>query len=228
MVVVFVVFVDLFRKSLILLTFLDFWLVDRLWFLRVVLWSCGSLVVFGSREAHCVSETGKATRSGINQGGMRVTCAKRTACKMARVAPTTRPQNRKRRAIVVFCRLCGFLASLWFFVWLVVFWRACGFSSGLWFFAVFVVFCRLCGFWASLWFFGELVVFGSRVFWSFGCRRLAMSGRPSAGSLKTRGQAQATRAGSRLFRCVSRARSALRARWQELRPRTDHKTEKAT
>lgn len=58
--VVFVVFVDQFRKSLILLTFLDFGLVDRLWFLRVVLWSCGSLVVFGSRVAHCVSETGKA------------------------------------------------------------------------------------------------------------------------------------------------------------------------
>lgn len=46
MVVVFVVFVDLFRKQLILLTFLDFWFVDRLWFLRVVLWSCGSCVVF--------------------------------------------------------------------------------------------------------------------------------------------------------------------------------------
>ena len=137
------VFVDLFRKPLILLTFLDFGLVDRLWFLRVVLWSCGSLVVFGSRVAHCVSETGKATRSGINQGGMRVTCAKRTACKSARVAPTTRPKNRKRRAIVVFCRLCGFWASLWFF-------------------AVFVVFGRACGFWASLWFLGELVV-GRRV-----------------------------------------------------------------
>ena len=61
--VVFVVFVDLFRKLLILLTFLDFWIVDRLWFLRVVLWSCGSLVVFGSRAAHCVSETGKAAKS---------------------------------------------------------------------------------------------------------------------------------------------------------------------
>ena len=44
--VVFVVFVDQFRKPLILLTFLDFWLVDHVWFLRVVLWSCGSLVVF--------------------------------------------------------------------------------------------------------------------------------------------------------------------------------------
>lgn len=53
------VFVDQFRKPLILLTFLDFLLVDRLWFLPVVLWSCGSLVVFGSRVAHCVSETGK-------------------------------------------------------------------------------------------------------------------------------------------------------------------------
>ena len=63
MVVVFVVFVDQFRKPLILLTFLDFWLVDRLWFLRVVLWFCGSLVVFGTRVAHCVSETGKAAKS---------------------------------------------------------------------------------------------------------------------------------------------------------------------
>ncbi len=63
MVVVFVVFVDLFRKPLILLTFLDFWLVDLVWFLRVVLWSCGSCVVFGSRVAHCVSESGKAAKS---------------------------------------------------------------------------------------------------------------------------------------------------------------------
>lgn len=117
------VFVDQFRKPLILLTFLDFGLVDRLWFLRVVLWFCGSLVVFGTRVAHCVSETGKATRSGINQGGMRVPCAKRTACQIARVAPTNRPQNRKRRAIVVFCRLCGFWASLWFLSELVVFGR---------------------------------------------------------------------------------------------------------
>ena len=132
MVVVFVVFVDQFRKPLILLTFLDFGLVDRLWFLRVVLWFCGSLVVFGTRVAHCVSETGKATRSGINQGEMRVTCAKRTACKIARVAPTPIQKNRKRRTIVVFWRDCGFLARLWFF-------------------AVFVVFERACGFWASLW-----------------------------------------------------------------------------
>lgn len=62
MVVVFVVFVDLFRKPLILLDFIDFWLVDRVWFLRVVLWSCGSIVVFGSRVAHGVSETGKAAK----------------------------------------------------------------------------------------------------------------------------------------------------------------------
>lgn len=62
MLVVFVVFVDLFRKPLILLAFLDFWIVDRVWFLRVVLWSCGSIVVFESRVAHCVSETGKAAK----------------------------------------------------------------------------------------------------------------------------------------------------------------------
>ena len=125
MVVVFVVFVDQFRKPLILLTFLDFGLVDRLWFLRVVLWSCGSLVVFGSRVAHCVSETGKATRSGINQGGMRVPCAKRTACKIARVAPTP-PKKPQKAHYVVFCRACGFWASLWFLGELVVFGRACG------------------------------------------------------------------------------------------------------
>ena len=101
---------------------------------------------------------------------------------MARVAPTNRPQNRKRRAIVVFCRLCGFLATLWFFAVFVVFWRPCGFLPSLWFFGDLVVFCRLCGFlpslwffavfvvfWrpcgflATLWFFGELVVFGTRV-----------------------------------------------------------------
>lgn len=60
MVVVFVVFVDQFRKPLILLAFLDFWLVDRLWFLRVVLWSCGSLVVFGSRVAPMRVRNGKS------------------------------------------------------------------------------------------------------------------------------------------------------------------------
>lgn len=57
------VFVDHFCKPLILLTFLDFCLVDRVWFLRVVLWSCGFVVVFGSRVAHCVSETEKAAKS---------------------------------------------------------------------------------------------------------------------------------------------------------------------
>ena len=73
--VVFVVFVDQFRKPLILLTFLDFWLVDHVWFLRVVLWSCGSLVVFGSRVAHCVSETGKAAKSHAHGH-----CSKGNAC----------------------------------------------------------------------------------------------------------------------------------------------------
>ena len=131
--VVFVVFVDQFRKPLILLTFLEFGLVDRLWFLRVVLWFCGSLVVFGSRVAHCVSETGKATRSGINQGEMRVPCAKRTACKMARVAPTPSKKTAKRR-------------TMWFFGEIVVFWRDCGFLASLWFLP-------------SLWFLGDLVVF---------------------------------------------------------------------
>ena len=68
MVVVFVVFVDLFRKPLILLTFLDFCLVDRVWFLRVVLWSCGSLVVFWIARSALRVRNGKsplkATRVG--------------------------------------------------------------------------------------------------------------------------------------------------------------------
>lgn len=63
MLVVSVVFVDRFCKPLILLTFIDFRLVDQLWFLRVVLWACGSCVFFGSRVAHCVSETEKAAKS---------------------------------------------------------------------------------------------------------------------------------------------------------------------
>ena len=67
--VVFVVFVDQFRKPLILLTFLDFVLVDRLWFLLVVLWSCGSLVVFWIARSALRVRNGKshlkATRKGI-------------------------------------------------------------------------------------------------------------------------------------------------------------------
>ena len=99
MVVVFVVFVDQFRKPLILLTFLDFWLVDRLWFLRVVLWSCGSLVVFGPRVAPMRVRNGKSCQKpraeALFQGGMRVPCAQRTACKMARIAPTIDPKTAK-------------------------------------------------------------------------------------------------------------------------------------
>ena len=60
MVVVFVVFVDQFRKPLILLTFLDFGLVDRLWFLRVVLWFCGSLVVFWNARSALRVRNGKS------------------------------------------------------------------------------------------------------------------------------------------------------------------------
>ena len=99
MSVVFVVFVDLFRKPLILLTFLDFWLVDRLWFLRVVLWFCGSLVVFGSRVAHCVSETGKARKKpraeALSQGEC-VSCA-RSALRVRwlELRPRTAPKTAK-------------------------------------------------------------------------------------------------------------------------------------
>ena len=88
------------------------------------LWFLGELVVFGTRVAHCVSETGKATRSGINQRGMRIPCAKRTACNKARIAPTTRQKTAK-----ALC--CGFLPSLWFFG------RACGFLARLWFLGAF-------------------------------------------------------------------------------------------
>ena len=62
MVVVFVVFVDQFRKPLILLTFLDFWLVDHVWFLRVVLWSCGSLVVFWIARSALRVRNGKSRK----------------------------------------------------------------------------------------------------------------------------------------------------------------------
>ena len=79
MVVVFVVFVDQFRKPLILLTFLDFGLVDRLWFLRVVLWFCGSLVVFWIARSALRVRNGKsplkAMRRGIDPSSMRATCA---------------------------------------------------------------------------------------------------------------------------------------------------------
>ena len=69
---------------------------------------------------------------------------------MARVAPTNRPQNRKRRMLWFFGVFVVFLASLWFLGELVVF-------------VGFVVFGRACGFWASLWFFAELVVFAELV-----------------------------------------------------------------
>ena len=69
MLVVSVVFVDQFCKPLILLTFIDFRLVDRVWFLRVVLWSCGFCCGFGSRVAHCVPETGKAAKSHAGASG---------------------------------------------------------------------------------------------------------------------------------------------------------------
>ena len=134
------VFVDQFRKPLILLTFLDFGLVDRLWFLRVVLWSCGSLVVFGSRVAHCVSETGKAAKSHAHRHWTTFdACHVRVAhCvqdgKSCAHEPTTKPQKAHD---VVF-------AGLVVFAWLVVF-------------DVFVVFCRACGF------LGELVDLRSTV-----------------------------------------------------------------
>ena len=79
---------------------------------------------------------------------------------------TTKPQKAHDvvfAVFVVFCHLCGFLPSLWFFG------ELCGFWASLWFFAVFVVFvgfvvfCRICGFLPSLWFFGELVDLRSTV-----------------------------------------------------------------
>ena len=66
---------------------------------------------------------------------------------------------------MVFCRACGFLSGLWFFVGLVVFCLACGFwaslwfFSSLWFFVGLVVFCLACGFCRACGFLGELVVF---------------------------------------------------------------------
>ena len=63
MVVVFVVFVDLFRKPLILLAFLDFWFVDRVWFLRVFLWSCGFCCGFWIVRSALRVRNGNAAKS---------------------------------------------------------------------------------------------------------------------------------------------------------------------
>lgn len=79
MCVVFVVFVDRFCKPLILLTFIDFELVVLVWFLRVVLWSCGSCVVFCFARSALRTRNGKsplnATHKGIEPVLMRVLCA---------------------------------------------------------------------------------------------------------------------------------------------------------
>ena len=77
MVVVFVVFVDLFRKSLILLTFLDLWLVDRVWFFRVVLWSCGSLVVFWIARSALRVRNGKSRQNPRAEASSQVRCVSR-------------------------------------------------------------------------------------------------------------------------------------------------------
>ena len=94
----------------------------------VVLWSCGSLVVFGSRVAHCASETGKAANSHAH--GHR----SRGDARHVRVAHCVRdgyncahepPQKPQKLYDVVFVELVVFAG-------LVVFGRACGF-------------CRACG-----------------------------------------------------------------------------------
>ena len=135
------------------------WFLPSLWFLGELvvfcrlcgflsgLWFFVWLVVFGRACGFWIARSAdacqkqekppKATRSGINQWGMRVTCAKRTACKMAIAAPTPAPKTAKG-------------ARLWFFAVFVVFGRACGF-------------CRLCGFWASLWFLSALWFLGELV-----------------------------------------------------------------
>ena len=77
MVVVFVVFVDLFRKPLILLTFLDFWLVDRVWFLRVVLWSCGFVVVFWIARSALRVRNGKSRQNPRVGASSQVKCVSR-------------------------------------------------------------------------------------------------------------------------------------------------------
>lgn len=68
---------------------------------------------------------------------------------MARVAPTTRPKNRKSR-------MMWFLGELVVFVGFVVFCRACGFLTSLWFLSAL-------WFLPSLWFLGELVDLRSHV-----------------------------------------------------------------
>lgn len=99
MVVVFVVFVDHFCKPLILLTFLDFWLVDRVWFLRVVLWACGFVVVFLiARSALSVinGKSRKKPRAGALSQGECVSCA-RSALRVRwpELRPLTAPKTAK-------------------------------------------------------------------------------------------------------------------------------------
>ena len=77
MVVVFVVFVDLFRKPLILLTFLDFWLVDHVWFLRVVLWACGFCCGFWIARSALRVRNGKSRKNPRVGASIQVKCVPR-------------------------------------------------------------------------------------------------------------------------------------------------------
>ena len=77
MVVVFVVFVDQFCKPLILLTFLDFWLVDRVWFLRVVLWSCGFCCGFWIARSALRVRNGKSRQNPRAWASIKVKCVSR-------------------------------------------------------------------------------------------------------------------------------------------------------
>ena len=118
--------------------------VDIAYFSRF--WACGSLVVFWIARSALRVRNGKSRQNQCSKAliqGKCVSCA-RSALRARRLELRPRhPKNRKRRTmwffgeIVVFCRLCGFLATLWFFAVFVVFWRDCGF-------------CRLCGFWGEL------------------------------------------------------------------------------
>lgn len=95
---------------------------------------------------------------------------------------------------------CGFCGSFSQTVDIAYFSRFLACGSRVVFACGFVVMWFLCGFWIA---------------------RSALRVRNGKSRQNPRAEA------SSQVKCVSRARSALRARWQELRPRTDHKTAKS-
>lgn len=91
------VFVDLFRKPLILLTFLDFGLVDRVWFLRVVLWSCGFCCGFWIARSALRVRNGKSRQKPRAGASIQAKCASRARSALRARRLELRPRHPKNR-----------------------------------------------------------------------------------------------------------------------------------